>query len=103
HRINLARTDGLLAHLLQIQLNRIPEALAAVERAVAVYAGLIRQDSTDTDAARGLGEVRAIQGGIWFEMGRTTEALDAVEKAMAIYDELVRRHPEDLASRQKLG
>jgi tetratricopeptide (TPR) repeat protein len=103
HRIDLARTDGRLAHLLHINLNRVPEALQAVERAVAAYAGLVRRDPTDTAAARGLGEARLIQGGIWLEVARTAEALDALGAAVAIYDELVRRHPEDLASRQELG
>jgi tetratricopeptide (TPR) repeat protein len=103
YRISLAHTDELIGNLLQIHLNRVPEALQAVERAAAVYAGLIRQDPTNTDAARGLGEARVTQGAIWLEMGRTTEALDADGKAVAIYDDLVRRHPEDLASRQELG
>jgi serine/threonine-protein kinase len=70
---NIARNIGQLLALQQ----RYPEALAWMDRAVAIHA-----DTTSSDYA-GLEGVRAQRAWILFRLGRRSEALDAVSRAVS--------------------
>jgi len=101
--IKLAATDSKLTNLLGYRMNRKRDALDAVERALAVYAGLTREQATLIEAMRGLADTYANAGLIRYEMGDVALALVAVEKALPIYEEMARRQPDDVDLREKLG
>ena len=101
--IKLARTDVKIGTLLGTKMNRTDSALAAIDRAVAIYDDLIRRDPVSEPPRRGLGEALSMLGTLRYLKGSPAQASEPYERAAAIFDALAAQHPEDLDLRESLA
>ena len=101
--IKLARTDVKIGTLLGTKMNRTDIALAAIDRAVAIYDDLIRSDPVSEPPRRGLGEALSMLGTLRHLKGSPAQAAEPYERAAAIFDALAAQHPEDLDLRESLA
>jgi tetratricopeptide (TPR) repeat protein/tRNA A-37 threonylcarbamoyl transferase component Bud32 len=103
HRIKLAQSYSRLGYVLGYRLGRMPDAMEAVERAIAVYAGFPRESSGRPDVLRGVAEAQYAKGLLLHQMGRSAESFEPMCRVVAACDRIIQLEPQDLEIRERLG